>query len=178
MSPRIVPERGEQLEHLKLQFHGRDGTGSEISHYIPHDSLEAFWEAHSIDAILRAYSVDKSQHVIFHHFLRIFSLLVYIDKVDRLGWLVEHGAKDATFPLETYPPTWPNTPPCTKLFEDITESQWIFFPVTFGQNELYNQVFSPRHIFPIYKEELMQSGDTVKLHKIETNPSCAGCDPV
>ncbi|RSM05248.1 hypothetical protein CDV31_009646 [Fusarium ambrosium] len=110
-------------------------------------------------------------------FLCTFSLLVYISKVDFLGWLVERNLKDATFPLENRPPFWPDTPAYNKLFDAIIESQWIFFPVTFEQHELYNQVFSPHYIFPICTEELIKAGDTIQVHKIETNASCAGSGP-
>ncbi|EEU42890.1 uncharacterized protein NECHADRAFT_84215 [Fusarium vanettenii 77-13-4] len=177
MSSNDVPILGEQLGRMKLQFHGQDGTGSERPHYIPRYRLEAFWEARNIDAILRAYSVNKPKGVIFQSFLCTFSLLVYINKVDFLRWLVERNIKDATFPLETHPPSWPDTPPYLELFEAITKSQWIFFPVTFEQHELYNQVFSPQHIFPICTEELIKAGDIIQVHKIETNPSCAGSFP-
>ncbi|KAJ4183440.1 hypothetical protein NW759_017083 [Fusarium solani] len=173
----IVATRGEQLGRLKLQFHGQDGTGCERSHYIPRHCLEEFWEAHSISAILRTCSINKSQNAIFQSFLCTFSLLVYINKVDFLGWLVERDLKDATFPLESRPPFWPDAPLYDKLFEAITEWQWIFFPVTLEQHELYNQVFSPQYIFPICTEELIKAGDTIQVHKIETNPSCAGSDP-
>lgn len=178
MPSSIVATRGEQLGRLKLQFNGQDGTGCERPHYIPRHCLEEFWEAHSISAILRACSINKSQNVIFQSFLCTFSLLVYINKVDFLGWLVERNLKDATFPLESRPSFWPDTPSYDKLFEAITEWQWIFFPVTLEQHELYNQVFSPQYIFPICTEELIKAGDTIQVHKIETNPSCAGSDPV
>ncbi|KAJ4227921.1 hypothetical protein NW759_004011 [Fusarium solani] len=177
MPSSIVATRGEQLGRLKLQFNGQDGTGCGRSHYIPRHCLEEFWEAHSISAILRACSINKSQNVIFQSFLCTFSLLVYINKVDFLGWLVERNLKDATFPLESRPSFWPDTPSYDKLFEAITEWQWIFFPVTLEQHELYNQVFSPQYIFPICTEELIKAGDTIQVHKIETNPSCAGSDP-
>ncbi|KAL2680434.1 hypothetical protein Neosp_008035 [[Neocosmospora] mangrovei] len=177
MSRNSAPTLGEQLGHLKLQFRGQDGTGRERPHYIPRYQLEAFWEAHNINAILRAYSVNKSKVVIFQSFLCTFSLLVYVNKVDYLGWLVERDIKDATFPLETRPPSWPDTPPHLELFEAITKSQWIFFPVTFEQYGLYNQLFSPQHIFPICTEELIKAGDIIQVHKIETNPSCAGFGP-
>ncbi|UPK94466.1 hypothetical protein LCI18_005401 [Fusarium solani-melongenae] len=177
MSRNNAPTLWEQLGHLKLEFYGQDATGRERPHYIPRYRLEAFWKAHNINAILRAYSVNKSKDVIFQSFLCTFSLLVYINKVEFLGWLVERNIKDATFPLEARPSSWPDTPPHLELFEAITKSQWIFFPVTFEQHGLYNQVFSPRHIFPICTEELIKAGDTIQVHKIKTNPSCAGSDP-
>ncbi|RSL49750.1 hypothetical protein CEP54_012280 [Fusarium duplospermum] len=140
--------------------------------------LEAFWEDYNIKAILRACSVNKSQDVIFQSFLCTFSLLVYIEKVEFLGWLVERNLKDSTFPLETRPSFWPDAPAYDRLFEAIAESQWIFFPVTFNKHELYNQVFGPRHIFPICNQELIKAGDTIQVHKIETNPSSEDSDPV
>ncbi|RSL78453.1 hypothetical protein CEP51_008204 [Fusarium floridanum] len=140
--------------------------------------LEAFWRDYSIKAILRAYNINKPENVIFQSFLCSFSLLVYIDKVEFLGWLVERNLKDATFPLEPRPPFWPDAPAYNSLFEAIAESQWIFFPVTFDKHELYNQVFGPRHIFPICQQELIKNGDTIQIHKIETNPPCEDSDPV
>ncbi|KAI8715915.1 Protein kinase domain-containing protein [Fusarium sp. LHS14.1] len=174
MSRHSATTLSEQLGRLKL--HGRDGTGRESS-YIPRQSLEAFWEACNINATLRAYAVNKPKDVIFQSFLCTFSLLVYINKVDYLGWLVERNIKDATFPLETRPRSWPDDPPYLELFEAITKSQWIFFPVTFEQYGLYNQIFCPQHIFPICTEELIKAGDIIQVHKIETNPSCAGFGP-
>ncbi|RMJ12127.1 hypothetical protein CDV36_008220 [Fusarium kuroshium] len=167
---------GEKLEHLKMQFHGQDGTGKERPHYIPRYSLEEFWETQSINTILRAHSVNKSQGVIRHSFLCTFSLLVYINEVRFLEWLIERNLKDASFPLEARPSFWPDTPATNRLFEAITESQWIFFPVTFDQHKLYNQVFGPHYIFPICKQDLIKAGDTVQFHKIETNPSYKGSD--
>ncbi|KAM0424409.1 hypothetical protein ACHAPT_010330 [Fusarium lateritium] len=110
--------------------------------------------------------------------MSFFSLLVYTNKVEFLKWLVERNVTDATFPLEDRPSSWPDTPPYVDLFDAITESQWIFFPAAFEQHELYNQVFNPRHIFPICKAEPIKAGDTIQVHKIETNLSCAGSDPV
>ncbi|RSL97519.1 hypothetical protein CEP52_010868 [Fusarium oligoseptatum] len=162
---------GRQLGYLMLQFHGQDGTGNEEPHYLPRYSLEAFWKAHSISAILSAYSINISQEVILQSFLCTFSLLVYINKADFLEWFVKYNMNDIVFPLQNRPPSWPDTPTSNSVFNAITESQWRFFPVAFGLPWLYKRIFGPRHIFPIRKEELIAANDMTRVHKIEIESS-------
>ncbi|KAF5012024.1 hypothetical protein FDECE_1883 [Fusarium decemcellulare] len=134
--------------------------------------LERFWEDRSVAAVLRQHQVALPHTIVIESFLRIFSLLVYIDRVNRLDEFVERNLGDTAFPLEEPPQGWPDTPVHRELFKKIDKWQWIFFPVVFGQRKLYNQILGPRHILPIRIKDLMKPGDTVQVHKIEVHPAC------
>ncbi|KAM5348638.1 hypothetical protein ACJ41O_008462 [Fusarium nematophilum] len=164
-----VQHAAEQLGELKSRYCGRNGTTGQVAHYIPRFEPEEFWRSHNIQAILRNQGVPLICHpdTITKHFLGIFSLLVYTEQVPYLEKFVENNVLDSSFPLQVQPPSWSDTPSNHKLFNALKESQWIFFPVTFDQNGLYNQVLSPQHILPISNEEPIREGDAVQVYKIE-----------
>ncbi|KAF4460656.1 kinase domain-containing [Fusarium albosuccineum] len=171
MALNSVARIGGQLGQLQDRFFGQDGTGNKQQCYIPLPSLEQFWEHRNVGTILTQHNITQSHAIITESFLGVFSLLVYVDKVNLLDAFVEHSLRDDCFPLTRRPPSWPDTPVYHELFEKIDKWQWIFFPVPFHQHKLHNQVLSPSHILPICTTEHLKNGDTVQVHKIEVNPA-------
>ncbi|KAF4981576.1 hypothetical protein FZEAL_2642 [Fusarium zealandicum] len=174
MAGPLVYQVAEQLGDLQQLYCGRNGIEGQKPHYIPRFALEEFWKCHSIKAILNECSIGSGPDDIAditEHFLGIFSLLVYVERMPCFNFFLDQNIPDSHFPLPaSY--TFPDAPSYDKLSKAIRKKQWIFFPVTF-QDFRYNRVFVPRQIFPIHNEELLHIGENVKVHKIEacTSPN-------
>lgn len=178
---RLCHELGTRLGELKKQYIGRNGVdGDTPKEFIPRSVLERELTPQKIDAILTAGNQAPLQQatVIAEHFLRVFALLVYIDKVAHLDDFIENNLRDHSFPLDETRPALPDNYVSRKLLKAVYESQWIFFPVTFDQTGLYHQTISPHHILPISHETVIKKGNAVTVSKIETSQECTAFDHV
>lgn len=179
-SDKHIRQFGKELGNLKKKYIGQNGVDGEIPNYIPLSELEKFWTRPKIVQVLRASPRPRMQshETITKHFLRVFSLLVYIGCVNFLDSFVEGELRDKKFPIEKIPPSWGESPPFHTLFNHVKESQWIFFPLTLDPHGLYNQTLSPRQILPIYEEKVIRKGDSATVCKIRTSEECTRLDKV
>ncbi|KAH6997700.1 hypothetical protein BKA56DRAFT_6429 [Ilyonectria sp. MPI-CAGE-AT-0026] len=172
-----IRQFGGELGNLKKQYSGRNGVDGGVPNYIPLSELRKFWTTTKIVKVLRASRPRmQDEAVITKYFLRVFSLLVYIECVDFLNYFVEDELPDKKFPIEEFPTSWADTPPLRRLLEQVQESQWIFFPLIFDPHRLYNQVLSPHQILPIYEEQEIRKGESATVSKIHTSKECTRLD--
>ncbi|KAF7544091.1 hypothetical protein G7Z17_g10225 [Cylindrodendrum hubeiense] len=169
-----VRQIGGEVGRLKEKYTGRDGIEGERPNYIPLSELERFWTPSRLSTIMGAYPNPPVQDpaTITKRFLRVFSLLIYTGNVSFLEDFVEAKLEDNKFPIDKAPSSWPDTRPYHKLFNQVNESQWMFFPLTIEPNGLYNQTLSARQILPIDEKEEIKTGVSVSVCKIRTRKEC------
>ena len=179
----LLEETAEGIGLLGAQYSGRNGRGEENLNFIPRSKLQNYLPAERIHEILRVsgnlVSLKRAEYIA-EHYLQVFALLVYIGHVGHLDRLTQNNFYDHFFPLEPeeLPPSWPTG----GLFEEFTDkalkSQWMFFPVTFDPDSLYNPTIGPRHILPIYKEDIIARGNAVTVSKIMVHKECTAPNQV
>lgn len=173
----------EKLNNLRHQFNGRHALDDNNKQpFIPLRQLQLFWDDQKIQKVInicarfRGSTVIR-RDVIKDRFLRLYSLLVFIGEAHQIGEFMKHELEDGVFPLETFPPQWPDIPMNEQLFTLILVHQWAFFPVTFERTHLYNQVLSPRRILPIEHEEVIRPGTEVTLFRASLEGSSTFATP-
>jgi hypothetical protein len=153
---------------------GIDGTGKK-AHFIASSDLAAYWSRHNIETV--AYGLGHPLRVpvdvIEARLLRVFSLLVYVDRALLLEEFAMRNISDGFFPLYKYPPQWPDDSPLHReLWELVKEHQWLFFPLVITQGSMCNRHLRKRHILPIVERDVIKDSASVTVSKIKVPWGC------
>ncbi|KAH6662626.1 hypothetical protein F5X68DRAFT_161634 [Plectosphaerella plurivora] len=173
----------EGLHNLSHKYTGRNALGSNSEHFIPLRELQRFWDDKTIQHVI-GFSADYKGSIVLRanaiktQFLRIYSLLVFLERPEKIELFTSWDLNDEVFPLEKFPAQWAETPPNKDLFTLIYEYQWAYFPVIFEEDRLYSQVLPERMILPILHEEIIREGtDDVVLFRTSLEGSSTFAKP-
>ncbi|KAH8894516.1 hypothetical protein GQ53DRAFT_857922 [Thozetella sp. PMI_491] len=141
--------------------------------YIPHVALQTYWKKTRIEEVSKAYRplVPVKVDAVTDLFLRIFSILVYIDRVQYIPTFFKHQISDAQLPITSIPEPL-EAPVYKEVLSGIREHQWLFHPLVLNYALLTDISLEPQHILPFLDEEEITVGDAAHVHKIRVDEAC------
>jgi len=153
---------------------GLDGDGLK-AYFVASVDLAAYWSRQNIESVVHGLGqpIRVPVDVIEARYLRVFSLLVYVERASLLEEFACRNLSDGLFPLCRFPPTWPDDSPLHRdLYELIREHQWMFFPLVINQGSMCNRKLRTRHILPIVEREVIKDSPAVTITKIKVPWGC------
>ncbi|KAF4981161.1 hypothetical protein FZEAL_2995 [Fusarium zealandicum] len=175
MSSHPLVDFREYLQRLRTS--GVNGYGKEAP-YVPHSSLKEYWTEKRIQEILDSCNpfIPASASQILTKFLRIFSLLVYLDRPGDISLFTRKNIDDSQLPLADLPTSWPH-----ELITKISESQWRFCPLEFTSDHIHKRELPAQQVLPItYETPLRVEGqgpDAARIWKVQIHTSCNNIVP-
>ncbi|OTA62684.1 kinase-like protein [Hypoxylon sp. EC38] len=135
---------------------GEDGNGQPAEFVSPCD-LTTHWSHKRIKELLKDYRVvGATVDTILCAYIRVFSILVFIDRLDYLPEFMEYGLNDCSLPLTQRPFGWPENRQLDQVFEYFQEFQWKFCPFEVSRHSLVGQRLDTRHILPINSKKVIR----------------------
>lgn len=170
LPPHLVLRHASSLESLRLP--GLDGNGN-TKHYVPYHELRRYWDPNTIREVLKYYNDLPSVDIISDRYLRVFSTLVYIDKVAYLSGFTTKNLNDEHWPSNEHDPQWPTD--YAVFLEEFRSKQWMFFPLQFRRTGFDGRHLPADHILPIETSHAVDpsrpNGNTKTL-RITLNRQC------
>ncbi|KAI2466238.1 hypothetical protein F4781DRAFT_424218 [Annulohypoxylon bovei var. microspora] len=146
--------------------------------FIPLPVLRDYWKIGKIRNVLHAFDPPLSFSIesIRDGYIRIFSALVYRSRVADLKYFTAHNLNDNRVPLKKRPDEWKGSF-YDNLFNCISESQWLFFPLLFTHANLEDCSLDSNQVLPIVKLERIThdritQGDAAIIQKMTIHDSC------
>jgi len=136
----------------KAEYQGTNGLG-ETAPFIPRQELADYWRKQSkINEVCKAYNPPLAINfeTIQHHYLIVFSILVYADRAEFINVFIINGLSDATLPFKGVPATL-DGPVYTELFALVMKHQWLFCPLVIDPSQLANSELEIKHILPFHE---------------------------
>ena len=164
----------EFVAETKSKYTGFDIAGNPKP-YVPLSELKKYWTVHRISKVLYAFSerLDLSADLIKRAYLGIFSTLVYThhDDLQLLARLFFRlNLDDDRLPLRRRPSEWPDEPLHRDFFSRFAENQWLFFPLPFDADKLYDRDIDDRCILPITFGDQIAHGSAVSIYRFDIHP--------
>lgn len=156
------------ISHLEVI--GTDICGRE-RRYVPGDKLKEYWSPSLIREALchlhRQPPVDKIRTT----YLRVFTTLVFICKVEYIHDFTSNGLGDDYWPLNDWPlprPSRHSARTFDDFFDDFRAAQWTFFPLEFDEDKLIDLNLATEHILPIRRVNTISGtiNDDVRISTI------------
>lgn len=150
----VLPVTQQQRIHSgikDLEIIGRDGDNREVP-FVAHQKLEEYWESGDrIKAVLCHLDRAPPVRTIFAKYLRVFTILVVLNKIEYITAFTSYGLTDDYWPQHYSFPGWPDTSEYRDLFENFHRTQWTYFPLEFDRHGLINQIIPRQRILPIQR---------------------------
>jgi len=172
-NPQPIREFTAHIDKLQREYYGQDGNGDRKA-YIPVTELARYWDRKKVQAICKAFSPEPlsiSLDAVNPPRLRLFSILVYIDKVDHFMSFLEHNISDIYLPLINVPQLF-QSPVYQEVINGLREHQWLFCPLVLEYAHLANVNLDARHILPFHYEEEIKKGDSAYVYRIKVDKAC------
>ncbi|KAI5861106.1 hypothetical protein GGS23DRAFT_209034 [Durotheca rogersii] len=140
---------------------GEDGTGKYVD-FISHRKLSEHWAWWRVQEVLHGfYDVTADIRTIRSSYLRVFSILVFTDRLKYIEHFTEHGVNDERLPLLQRPASWPESRKLDAVFGDFLKHQWKFCPLQLSAGALTGQRLDPRHILPIQARTVLRKSNAI-----------------
>jgi len=163
------------IEGLNGKYSGRSGTGDRKP-YVPEFELRKYWTKSRVYEICKSHAphLTIKFEVVSERCLRLFSVLVYLDRVVYFDPLLERGISDAKLPLADadVPQTLRAAPAFKDVLDGLLEYQWMFCPLVIDYAQLTNLQLQPSHILPFHDEEKIADGDAAHIYRILVDKHC------
>ena len=171
-NPQPVVDFTEYINERKGKYTGRDGHGEERS-FVPEEELTRYWTKGKVNEICKAHNphLTIKFDVVSKLCLRLFSILVYIDKVQYFDVLTRHKISDAQLPLAEVPPVL-NYPAYEDVVRDFLKHQWLFCPLVLNEALFTNLHLHSDHILPFCIETSIKDGKPTRILKIRVSRLC------
>jgi hypothetical protein len=171
-NPRPVLDFTRHVDEKKNNYIGRNGR-DESKPFIPVAELEKYWKKRKIEAVCKAYKphLPTTFDAIQTHSLRIWSILVYLGKVQYFHIFPSNNISDDQLPFGVIPPAL-SAPAYHELFQDIFEYQWLFCPLVLDYARLSDLKLEPRHILPFHGQEKVKVSDAAHIFKVRVHKEC------
>lgn len=172
VAPSDPPSQAEQLDFFRfVDYHKRSGVNGqgEEAWYISHAKLKTYWKG---VRLLKCLGLDpghthedeiSAADQILARYLRVFSCLVYIGEHDLLRWFVDRNFHDGCLPAIDLPLWFPGS---QHVWEMFRVNQWMFVPLHFGADHLFDTKVHPNTILPIVNQQPLTKRN-------QGNPSCS-----
>jgi hypothetical protein len=146
---------------------GQTSDGCEVA-FVPFSSLQLYWAPPRLNEVLHQHSISIDPQIVYDRYLRIFSILFHVDKLDCLvESFIDRSLDDAKFPMGQNP----LKPRSNDLWEVFDDWQWTFFPLELKPDALRGSTIPRRCILP-WTRTLLDLNETRKVYKIEVNQDC------
>ncbi|KAI3575843.1 kinase-like domain-containing protein [Fusarium oxysporum f. sp. albedinis] len=150
---------------------GINGDGDKVSYVIP-SALDNYWTGRRVDIILNSQQppVAQSSDWIISDFPRVFSILTQIGQPQEISYFCRHakGLDDRRLPFDKS--CFPST---CKWAVDFLREQWMFIPLFFPPDKIFNRDVHPKTILPVtYQKQLTQKRggrDTATLWEVQVH---------
>jgi len=147
--------------------------------FIPQDRLRAYFtkteKADNLKALLHATSKPSEEivdvEVVRDSYLKIFSILIIINKAHYIKNFIDEGTSDSSLPL-TYGDKRLKTQKNQSFCDSFCQAQWEFCPVSL--DTCRNGKFDERQILPFMSKERISDGGSAKFYKVEIHPEHRG----
>lgn len=172
-NPQPVLDFTTRIEELKKYYLGRDGNGNR-RHYVPEKELVGYWTKPKVREISQAYTphLTIKFDLVNKRCLRLFSILVYIDRVQYFETL-QSKILDAQLPIvEDNLPQTLRLPAYREVLSDLFKHQWLFCPLVLDYAILTDLHLEVDHILPFCDEQKLKDGDAAHIFKITVNKTC------
>ncbi|KAK4203598.1 kinase-like domain-containing protein [Triangularia verruculosa] len=136
---------------------GIDGTDKPEKYYVPYALLKEYWTKDKIIEVLHSHA-GKSHNVRFEEirrrFLRIFSILVYATddvafRIRHIHHFISSNIDDNNLPLEGPDSrVFPSGEEGVTAWEAFDKHQFLFNPISLGEDFPHNRCLVPRCILP------------------------------
>lgn len=143
--------------------------------YVPYCVLKRYWTPRKVNDVLREHGLSFTFKTILTRYLRTFSLLVYTGQVAHLSHFTDHNLSDIKLPLSSYPCEWPAKARLfVSLFDNISQDQWMFFPLVFNPHELEDMHLDDSVVIPILpgRRNRIANGDAAAVHIVTVHDGC------
>lgn len=153
-----------------LQTHAKSSlVVGKYGAFVPFSALRKFYSKHyRIPNLLKAFqSSPVNQQAIFDSYLRVFTILVLIQKAAHIRHFLELDLGDQYLPFQTSD-DWPLE--CKGFFALFWEKQWTFCPLDFRRLKLNNRKLHERHVLPITSKRILKEGGHSRTWLIEVYP--------
>ncbi|KAJ3530535.1 hypothetical protein NM208_g9288 [Fusarium decemcellulare] len=177
-----VLQASEGLRELMGRYRGHNGEQGGVPNFIPRFELDKFWNTSTIVSILNAYFPEPQIDplMISTNFLQVFSLLVDLRQVQHLRRFLEDADNlwDGIFPFCELPSSWYGNDELFRLFDEIQQRQWVFFPCSLSSAALSNQLLGSASILPFHavEEGFTVGADEVRIFTAQTYKGCTDFD--
>lgn len=144
-----LPAASHRLHHegiKQLELFGRNGFDKEVP-WVPYNSLRGYWDTRVMD-VLRPINPMPPATAIRNKYLRVFTILVLLDKLDYLEWFTSYGLDDSQWPQTELYYRWPSTDAFVDFFKQFKDLQWKFFPLELHRDELIDREIPADRILP------------------------------
>ncbi|KAK3331440.1 hypothetical protein B0H66DRAFT_467908, partial [Apodospora peruviana] len=177
--PQPILDFTTHVNELTHKYIGRDGN-EEHKPYIPESALASYWTKLRVNEVCKAHTphLTIKFDVVKKRCLRLFSILVYIDKVQYFEDFLEQKIWDGQLPI--VPNNLPQTlkaPAYKDVLAELLQHQWLFCPLVLDYAMLTNLRLEPEHILPFYDVEKIKDGDATQVFKIKVNKECNNLEP-
>ena len=174
--PAFHPDISAFLEWVESNsVTGTLGPASAVNHpFMPLAKLERYLkEKNRTRTLLRALFPNRDPPIepeeIWHHCIRVFSILLMIGKADFIQYFVKHAQlSDSKLPFHR-PSHFPPTPAGDDFVDSFFEQQWRFCPHTFSRTDI-DVHLEKECVLPIVSKELLGDGGSSSTYKIELHP--------
>ena len=179
IDPTPISDFSNWVNETKQLYTGKD-VAENSPNYIPPNVLQEYWNRRRVYRVMQAprnHSLSFDIDTIRREYIRTFSTLVISGRIESLGSFTGWHLDDARLPLEAPPEEWPKDPFHQRLFADICEHQWVFFPFVFAPDQLQDRRLDNRRVLPIESIEDIVHGDAAVIRKITIHDSCNNLVP-
>lgn len=141
----------EHVDRNLERGHAAQGSAARFASF---HCLTQYWtEAHVHDILFDTGDFHYQIEDIREHYLRIFSILVWISMTGRsyvryLKHFVQKGTGDSILPFRERPTLFPSTTDSEDFWTTFFKNQWMFCPVKLGPTKIYNRDLHPNQILP------------------------------
>lgn len=164
LSPHIQQRHHDGIKDLELP--GLNGNG-EIVPWVPYSSLREYWGPVRLEEVLCHLIPAPPISIVRDRYLRVFTILVLLNKVEYISQFTSHGLTDDYWPQsQAY---WRWTPTFEPFFDAFLSKQWTFFPLDFHRHNLIDRHIPCDRILPFQSIEQLPAnankGEEVTVSK-------------
>jgi len=173
-NPQPVLDFTKRIDELKKSYSGRDGNGNR-KHYVPESELDRYWTKPKVNEISQAYTphLTIKFDLVKKRCLKLFSILVYVDRVKYFDDLQSLKISDAQLPVvEDNLPQALRSPAYDEVLQVLYKHQWLFCPLALDYALLTDLHLETDHILPFHDEEKIKDGDAAQIFKVKVNKTC------
>lgn len=143
-------------DHIKaLEVPGINGY-DKVVNWVPYNKLKEYWERNRLEEVLALLSPVIPAKTIRAKYLRVFTILVLLDKIGYLPRFLSHALTDECWPRVKRFEGWAEAVEENDFFEDFKRKQWTFFPLEISRHELVDRIVPLERILPFTKVDSIQ----------------------
>lgn len=144
LSPAVLGRHHENIKNFELP--GKNGFDEDVS-WVPFQRLKTYWNSRLVD-VLRPLSPPRPFKAIREKYLRVFTILVLLDKIEYIDSFTSYGLDDSHWPQTNPDSRWLLTDAFRDFFEGFKNLQWTFFPLEISEDDLIDRVIPSECILP------------------------------